>query len=70
LFSGFNKLATVPSGNLSNAALVGANTVKGPLPFNVLTKSAALLLLLMLCDQLNQWQCQLHLLFVRKILLI
>jgi hypothetical protein len=28
--SGFNKPSTVPAGSLSNAALFGANTVKGP----------------------------------------
>jgi hypothetical protein len=41
LFSGFNKSAIVPSGNLAKASSVGAKTVKGPSLFNVVTKSAA-----------------------------
>ena len=41
MFSGFNKPSTVPAGNLSNAAFVGANTVNGPSPLKVSTKSAA-----------------------------
>ena len=31
----------MPAGNLANASLVGANTVKGPAPFNVSTRPAA-----------------------------
>ena len=42
LFSGFNKLAAVSSGNLSNAAFVGPKTVKAPLLLSVATKPAAL----------------------------
>ncbi len=41
LFSGLTKSATVPGGNLANAVSVGANTVNGPLPLNVVTRSAA-----------------------------
>jgi len=41
LFSGFNKDSIVPAGNLAKASSVGANTVNGPSPFNVSTKSAA-----------------------------
>lgn len=41
LFSGFNKSSTVPLGSLAKASSVGANTVKGPGPFNVSTKPAA-----------------------------
>jgi len=29
-----NKVGRVPAGNLANAALLGAKTVKGPLPCN------------------------------------
>ena len=36
-----NKAATVSSGNLPKASSVGANTVKGPSPLRVSTKSAA-----------------------------
>ncbi len=32
----------MPAGNLAKASLVGANTVKGPLPESVSTRSAAL----------------------------
>ena len=45
LFSGSNKNAMVPgffSSSLSNAAFVGANTVKSPLPLSVSAKPAAL----------------------------
>jgi hypothetical protein len=41
LFSGFNKVSTVPSGKFSKASLVGANTVNGPLPYRVSTRPAA-----------------------------
>ena len=41
LFSGFNKVSTVPLGSISNAAFVGAKTVKGPAPCKVSTKPAA-----------------------------
>ena len=41
LFSGFSSVGTVPSGSLSKARLVGANTVKGPAPDNVSTRPAA-----------------------------
>ena len=41
LFSGFKRLSTVPAGSLANAASVGANTVKGPVPFSVSTNPAA-----------------------------
>src|SRR6185312_1411463 len=41
LFSGFNKVSTVPAGNASKASLVGANTVNGPLLSNVGTSPAA-----------------------------
>ena len=41
-FSGFNNPSTVPAGNLSKAALVGANTVNGPALLNDVTKPAAL----------------------------
>src|SRR5262249_11364403 len=41
LFSGFSRVSTVPAGSLLNAALVGANTVKGPSPDNVSTRPAA-----------------------------
>src|SRR6185369_432667 len=34
-------MPTVPAGSLSKAALVGANTVKGPAPFRVSTNPAA-----------------------------
>src|SRR5687768_1612115 len=42
LFSGLTRVATVPAGNLPNAALVGAKTVKGPAEFSVSTNPAAL----------------------------
>ena len=42
LFSGLSKVATVPAGSASNAALVGAKTVKGPGVFKVSTRPAAL----------------------------
>src|ERR1700760_3619402 len=41
LFSGFTRLSTVPAGNLLNASLVGANTVKGPADSKVSTNPAA-----------------------------
>jgi len=41
LFSGFSSVATVPSGSLANASLVGANTVNGPGPSRVCTRPAA-----------------------------
>ena len=34
--------SNVPSGSASNAASVGANTVNGPAPFSVSTRSAAM----------------------------
>src|SRR5258706_6758459 len=34
-------MSTVPAGSLSKAALVGANTVNGPVPFRVSTNPAA-----------------------------
>ena len=40
LFSGSNRLSTVPAGNLANASSVGAKTVNGPLPFRVSTRPA------------------------------
>src|ERR1700754_2882987 len=42
LFSGLTKVSTVPAGNLSKAALVGANTVNGPALDKVSTRPAAL----------------------------
>src|SRR6202007_3411395 len=42
LFSGLIRLSTVPAGSLPKAALVGANTVNGPLPSRVSTRPAAL----------------------------
>merc|ERR1712032_966143 len=42
LFLGSNKLARVALGSLANAALAGANTVKGPLPCRAVTKLPAL----------------------------
>src|SRR6202012_1193976 len=42
LFSGFTRVSTVPAGSLPKAALVGANTVNGPLPSRVSTRPAAL----------------------------
>merc|ERR1719331_1577172 len=42
LFLGSNKLLSVASGSLANAALDGANTVKGPLPCSAATRSPAL----------------------------
>ena len=41
LFSGFTRVSTVPAGSLPKAALVGANTVNGPLPSRVSTRPAA-----------------------------
>jgi hypothetical protein len=41
LFSGFNKVSTVPAGSFAKAAFVGAKTVKGPALCKVATKSAA-----------------------------
>src|SRR6201994_4706299 len=41
LFSGLTRLSTVPAGSLPKAALVGANTVNGPLPSSVVTRPAA-----------------------------
>lgn len=40
-FSGFNKVATVPLGSLSKAALFGAKTVKVPSPLSVSASPAA-----------------------------
>jgi hypothetical protein len=42
LFSGNNRLSTVPAGSAAKAASVGAKTVKGPLPLKVSTRPAAL----------------------------
>ena len=42
LFSGFNRVSTVPAGNAAKAALVGAKTVKGPAPCSVSTSPPAL----------------------------
>src|ERR1700743_2434879 len=41
LFSGFTSVSTVPAGSFAKAALVGANTVNGPLPSRVSTRPAA-----------------------------
>ena len=41
-FSGFNKSSTVPAGNFSKAAFIGANTVNGPVLLSASTNSAAL----------------------------
>ena len=41
LLSGFTRVSTVPAGSLPNAALVGANTVNGPLLCRVSTRPAA-----------------------------
>ena len=41
LFSGFSSVSTVPAGSFENAALVGANTVKGPALISVSTSPAA-----------------------------
>src|SRR6478736_7263670 len=41
LFSGFSSVSTVPAGSFLKAALVGANTVKGPSPDSVSTRPAA-----------------------------
>ena len=41
LFSAFNSDSTVPAGNFSNAALVGAKTVNGPSPLSVSASPAA-----------------------------
>src|SRR5688500_18744397 len=41
LFSGFSSVSSVPAGSLANAASVGANTVNGPGPLSVATRSAA-----------------------------
>src|SRR5262249_30458495 len=38
---GLSRLSTVPAGSFENAALVGANTVKGPAPSSVSTRPAA-----------------------------
>jgi hypothetical protein len=40
--SAFKRPSTVPEGNFSNAALVGANTVKGPALLKASTKPPAL----------------------------
>ena len=42
LFSGISSESTAPAGSSAKAALVGANTVKGPAPFSVSTRPAAL----------------------------
>lgn len=42
LFSGCNSLSTVPPGRASKAALVGAKTVKGPLPQKSLDRAGGL----------------------------
>ena len=41
LFSGFSSASSVPAGSFANGSSVGANTVKGPAPFSVSTRSAA-----------------------------
>src|SRR5579863_1692084 len=41
LFSGLRSDSTVPAGSLLKASSVGANTVKGPLPFRVSARPAA-----------------------------
>src|SRR5436305_941736 len=41
LLSGLTSVSTVPAGSLPKAALVGANTVNGPLPSRVSTRPAA-----------------------------
>src|SRR5579862_2718419 len=41
LFSGLRSDSTVPAGSLLKASSVGANTVKGPLPFKVSARPAA-----------------------------
>src|SRR6187399_1302994 len=41
LFSGLSSDSTVPAGSLAKASSVGANTVNGPAPFSVVTRSAA-----------------------------
>ena len=41
MFSGFNNVRIVPSGNLAKASFVGANNVNGPSLLKVPTKSAA-----------------------------
>src|SRR6478672_4489615 len=41
LFSGFSSASSVPAGSFANASSVGANTVNGPAPFSVSTRSAA-----------------------------
>ena len=42
LFSGLSRVSTVPAGSAVKAALTGANTVNGPMPFSVSTRPAAL----------------------------
>ena len=42
LFSGFKRLCSVPLGSFAKASSVGANTVNGPLLFNLSTNPAAL----------------------------
>ena len=41
MFSGLTSVSTVPAGSLPKAALVGANTVNGPLLSRVSTRPAA-----------------------------
>src|SRR4051794_38816784 len=41
LFSGLSRDSMVPAGSLAKASSVGASTVNGPVPFRVLTRSAA-----------------------------
>ncbi len=41
LFSGLSRYSRVPFGSLEKASSVGANTVKGPSPLRVLTRSPA-----------------------------
>ena len=41
-FSALNTVVTIPFGNLSNAALVGANTVNGPALHTVFTRLASI----------------------------
>ena len=41
MFSGFNRSVSVAESIFANASSVGANTVNGPLPFNVSTRPAA-----------------------------
>ena len=42
LFSGFNRVYTVPAGSASNAEFTGAKTVNGPGPISASTRPAAL----------------------------